>query len=684
MILTVGSMRGLYKESFGILHRGDFTFLLLTFLAASRHLFFRIWCTWDPSTHASPGVIGVLAHFIQTHVTGGQSFDRPAPPTQQQHYHASSDRTGSHSAVSASSSTAIASPAAADRMVQITGGVLEAKEVSSWSQVVPSSLVYAWQIPRQSLWFPLSRLDSRTSRRLKDNGDRIGPSYSRNADPARNGWLRRNYWSTQQFVLHVWISHGPSSQYLLSTGVFLTICWQLCLYATGTNPLSLVRGDDKNRRSEILYVHTHDINAVNQAATKTIGTYARQLKPSETEVLLVMVGFGTLLSLLVFSRVALPLPDLVAGGNVVKDVRTDARAVALAHHVSSSVGGAGVGGRKGARGRFSGVVVYLKDSFSKLTMPISASASDTAVWTERQYSIAAENRLHLALGVVFARVVENVVLVGVLPRSKFTCRATGHCPPGPPLWELSRIIYPGGFSKAKRQDGFQVFGFMECDSSSALLTLISVVTVSMVLLLAQAVVLNRSYLSILAHLSLGWEIVDKKKLPEALPKSPTSTTPQQQQQIVPTPIWEPKRKYGKGELVFYPDAAGAMYRATSNSPEGRPYDREFRGMNERFRSELGHPATSELLCTLAACQFIATGLCYALWLVLIICGYYAQTYGLIWTVAANLVATHGALSVTMSAANAGESRTIGKQQQQPSGAMRALQLLNAEILEGNT
>jgi hypothetical protein len=688
MLLTIGSLSGLYKESFGMY--GDFVFLLLLFLVESRHLLFRILCTWDPSTHASPGITGLLTHLLQSHVTGGQSFDRP--PAMQQLHTSSGDRAGSH-VVGGSSSTAIASPAAADRMVQITGGVLEAKEIVTWSQLVPSSLIYAWQLPRQYIWFPLSRAGSRSSSRkqrplvrdISNNSGNKQQYYTRDSDAPRNSWLRLKFKAIQQYTLHLWVSYGPSLQFCLASGAFVYYAWQFCYYSTGKNPLSLIWGADRSRHTSILSVHTQDSNAIRQAAekeaAKMIGDYDRQLKPSESEVVLIMLGFGTLCSLLVFCRVMLPLPDLVAGGNVLKDVRAEARAVSMAHNAAGAVGGSGGGSKRGGRSG-SGWLSGVKDWFSFSLMPSSVLASDSAVWTERQNSIAAENRLHLALNVLFVRTLENLFLVGLLPRSNFICRATGHCPPGPPLWELSRILYPGGFSSPKRPDGFQIFGFMESDLPSALWTLVSVVSVSVVLLLAQTFVLNRSYLSILAYHSLEWDFVEnprrskskKTQQPQVNPVSPASN---QQQSAT---VWESKRKYMKGDLVYYPDASGAMYRATSNSPEGHPYDREFRGVNEMFRMELGHPATSDLLGKLAAYQLVTALVFFALWILLFLCGFSTRRYGLIWAVTAHVVTAHGVLSVTTTAAHAVVAH---KNRSQPSNAMRTLQQLNAEIMQGN-
>lgn len=691
MLLAIGSLTSLYKESFGM-YKGDYVFLLLLFITASRHLFFRIWCTWDPSTHATPTITGLIAHLLQSHVTGGQSFDRP--PAMRQFHFSNGDRVGSH-VIGGSSSTAIASPAAADRMVQITRGVLESKDVVSWSQLLPSSLIYAWQLPRQYIWFRLSRLMSRATsykQRPSFNRDVLTSIenkqhfYPRRSNTLRSSWLHRGYKSIQQCTLRWWITYGPSLQFLLASGVFVFFVSHFCYYSTGKSPLSLILDSDSSRRSAILSVYMQDSNMIRQAAekeaAKMTGVYNRERKPSESDIFLLMLGFGTLVSLLIFARVMLPLPDLVAAGNVVKDVRTETRAAAMAHNIAGAVGGSGIGCRKGSRSVsrlfFSG---NLNDWLFFPSTPSSIPASDAAVWTERHNSIAAKNRLHLALNVLAVRVLENIFLVGILPRSNYTCRATGHCSSGPPLWELSLILYPGGFNSPKRPDGFQVFGYMESDVLSALWTLVGVVVVSVVLLLAQIVVLNRSYLSILAYHSLEWELVqDPKSSPKQQQSQPNPASPSSVslQQSMATACWEPKRKYMKGELVFYPDASGAMYRSTSNSPEGHPYDRELRGANEIFQTELGHPATSDLLGKLAACQLAAALSYFVLWILLVVCGLSTRLYGLLWAVGAHVLAAHGVLSVTATSAHTGYAR-----EDDSSYAMRALQQLNAEIMEGN-
>jgi hypothetical protein len=285
------------------------------------------------------------------------------------------------------------------------------------------------------------------------------------------------------------------------------------------------------------------------------------------------------------------------------------------------------------------------------------------------------------LYVVLCRVFENVIVVGIIPRTRFACRATGHCPAGPPLWELSRIIYPGGLYTQKRMDDVQSFGYMESDPLSAVWTVFGVLIISAVLLIAQVVALNRSYLSIAAYHSLEWELVSKGSTTRQpkVGKSNSVAFSNTQQQTAAL-VWEGKRKYAKGELVYYPDLSGALYQARVNSPEGHPSYNGYRVLGEQLLSELGHPATSRLVANLATLQFATAFAYFALWAILNLLGFYLTAHGLVWAVISHFVAIHGVLSITRSSAHFVFSK---QRQKQPSNAMLALQKLNGEILKRN-
>jgi len=193
-----------------------------------------------------------------------------------------------------------------------------------------------------------------------------------------------------------------------------------------------------------------------------------------------------------------------------------------------------------------------------------------------------------------------------------------------------------------------------------------VIILSVVLLAAQFVMLNRSYLSIMGYIAGEWVLVDDRKtsnknyIAVALKRISSSSSGTE-----PT-VWDPKRKYKKGELVYYPHASDAIYKATSNAPEGRPRDRELYGLNAVLRKELGHPSTSSFLSNLATFQLLVVLSYAALWLLLVVAGYSHQTYGLLWAIVAHLVAAQGLLSSA-----------------RPMSTMKELQQLNAEVNAGN-
>ncbi|KAL7475063.1 hypothetical protein ACHAW6_000996, partial [Cyclotella cf. meneghiniana] len=126
--------------------------------------------------------------------------------------------------------------------------------------------------------------------------------------------------------------------------------------------------------------------------------------PSFINLLFRIVSFGTAASVLCYGRLLLPIPEFVAGTNVLKAVRAEARIL-----------GAGATG-KGA-------------SKQNKDLP----------WVERYKSITTENRLRLYYKVGMIRIIENVLLCAILPQTEVVCRITEHCEPGPLLWGASGV-----------------------------------------------------------------------------------------------------------------------------------------------------------------------------------------------------------------------------------------------------
>jgi hypothetical protein len=141
----------------------------------------------------------------------------------------------------------------------------------------------------------------------------------------------------------------------------------------------------------------------------------------------------------------------------------------------------------------------------------------------------------------------------------------------------------------------------------------------------------------MGYITGGWTLIDTKKDSSF---SSVGANPSQ---------WDPRRRYKKGDMIVAnrPLIFGggqAIYKATSNSPEGRPFDIFLRATHDLFRNELGHPSTSMVLST--AIQgfllFIGVNAILAL-LTAVFWGSYSN--GLLTTLVANLLACYGALNV---------------------------------------
>lgn len=208
-----------------------------------------------------------------------------------------------------------------------------------------------------------------------------------------------------------------------------------------------------------------------------------------------------------------------------------------------------------------------------------------------------------------------------------------HCPEGTSIQDLSIVFYPMGIDSTQRNDGLSTneFALIGIDRGYSWMTLFSVILITGSVVFTQAATLNRSYLGIMGYLAGGWSIVDMKD-PAHHPSAKK-----------PSP-WDPRRRYKKGDLIVQdlPAFGGkAIYVATTNAPEGIPYDLSLRATHDLFRNELAHPATSTLISAVATLQ-----LCLIIILMIMIAAYLFMNYqyrSLIWTLAANLVSAYGTM-----------------------------------------
>lgn len=306
--------------------------------------------------------------------------------------------------------------------------------------------------------------------------------------------------------------------------------------------------------------------------------------PTLVTLILLVVSFGTAASVLLYGRILLPIPEFVAGTNVLKAIRAETR----------TLGGHGAGKHP------------IKD------LP----------WAENYKSITTENRLRLYYKVAIVRILENVLLCVILPQTEIVCRITEHCEQGPLLWGPSGITGIAGRRFGKRASFLaSSFDTLMGDDFATRMIATSVLLVTAILLIAQMTLMNRTYLAIMGYISGEWELVTeasegqeddvfispKRFRPKSLPFElfgigskpfPTRRSNNFMQ-------WDPKRRYQKGDRIACGDS---IYEAVSNSPEGSPFDPFLRAAHDLFCDELGHPSASSMIPSLSMGCLVLAGM----------------------------------------------------------------------------
>jgi len=326
--------------------------------------------------------------------------------------------------------------------------------------------------------------------------------------------------------------------------------------------------------------------------------------PSWVSLMFLVISFGTAASLLFYGRIMLPIPEFVAGTNVLKAIRAETRIL---------------GGGTGGMGKSS----KLKDK----DLP----------WAENYKSITTENRLRLYYKVAIIRILENIVLCAILPQTEIVCRITEHCEPGPLLWGPSGVAGIAGRRFGKGTSFLtSSYDALTGDDFATRLIITSIVLITAVMLVAQMTLMNRTYLAIMGYISGEWELVtDGTDDADDAEQSSSSDRggrfrPKSWLYDVfgignkPAPShsgrgrssnsilmqWDPKRRYQKGDRIAYDDA---VYEAVSNSPEGPPFDPFLRAAHDLFCDELGHPSSSNMIpCLSMGCVVLASMLLSAM------------------------------------------------------------------------
>jgi len=403
--------------------------------------------------------------------------------------------------------------------------------------------------------------------------------------------------------------------------------------------------------------------------TKAFGNYQHTCSPTWIDLWYYIMICGTCLGMAFYGRILLPIPDLVAGSCVLSSFRLrdggGGKTIANAggggsgskgsRNSNSQRGGGGGGSASGGAAAGGG----------------GGDANFDQPWLEQYQSIITEHRLKLIFKVALVRVVENLFLIAILPRTDFACETTGQCPNKSGLLELAKVIFYAGITAPLRSDTedyqhgdgkkpFSVGGNpFRPNATSTFFIGISVVVVTLSLLLAQAATLNRSHLGITGYLAGGWiadhrsRASDTNKKTTSTPNSNKSNSNSKKSAPESSPYkqpheWVPRKRYKRGDLVTFDQT---VYRATTNNPEACPYDIYLRATHIMFRNELGHPATSRVVAFVSTVQFglISSLILMTLVYQLVLGGNQTgeNTACLLWTLAANLVAVYGTVSVAV-------------------------------------
>lgn len=280
-LLEVSSLQALYKDSFGLI--GDFQLTALATIWLSRFLALRWFMTWDTSTSLRPSLRGVWTHWIASYVVAGQYFDRPSPEVvgkQLGTHHVDDGRTG----------------------------------IALKHLFVPS-LHFTWHYIKVCIWYPLLTIQEcviRVPNPLKRT-ERLGATASStngsNAIRTASSFNPISLTSLNKF----WKLYVPPLQMIIPIATVVFIIWYEFFE------------ESVEETPHALTMHTYASSGVSELDVKAYGAYKKMEKPKWTEVLYFLSCGGTIIGILLYGRILLPIPDLVAGMNVLKALRTESK-----------------------------------------------------------------------------------------------------------------------------------------------------------------------------------------------------------------------------------------------------------------------------------------------------------------------------------------------------------------------
>ena len=278
ILLTISSLQACYVDTFG--SWGDCKFLFLITLWLARHLVLRWLSTSDASTSKSPTLSGLLVFWWTSYLMAGQYFDRPNPQVV-------AKQLG-------------------------TAHTDDGRIVTSIASFLSPSIRYCWQLVRVRLWFPLLDLYDRLWRALPLDSRKfsllIFPVASHQASSPK---ISLGVNQAHAYWIEFWTIY-VSLQTLIPIATVLFYIWYC---------VTIIR------EPEISYPLTMNSRNLQEEEldSKAFGSYTKLLQPTMTQMVMALSAVGTLAAILLYNQIVLPLPDLVAGSNVLKAVRNEAK-----------------------------------------------------------------------------------------------------------------------------------------------------------------------------------------------------------------------------------------------------------------------------------------------------------------------------------------------------------------------
>jgi hypothetical protein len=317
ILLEISSFQALQHrdDSIGFL-MGDYQFIALVALWLSRFMLLRWATTWDPSNSLRPTFLGVCTHWITSHIMAGQYFDRPSPDVVAkqmgtQHYHGNFEN-------------------------RHAGGTRAAIRDLLWP-----SFVYTWRYIKSIVLYPLLDLRNENWRRNMqmtsyDNASASSKSSQlsshrrhkrRNSGGNTNSLAAVSSTRTPSYYAshfsRIWKNYGPPLQMIIPIVTLAYFVYHGFFMDNEEEPPNALTMQTQSSASgpTVAGPLTTGIGA----NVKAYGAYKQRQLPTWSQILSYISFGGTVLSIILYGRIVFPIPDLVAGSNVLKAMRNEAK-----------------------------------------------------------------------------------------------------------------------------------------------------------------------------------------------------------------------------------------------------------------------------------------------------------------------------------------------------------------------